>query len=88
MRFGDIKNQKNDVFSFAVASIFHNFAWKCPTRSSGALIDLKQIRIMHIGVFCSANADIDPDFSNSPVSSVSGWAATATCWCSEDAISD
>lgn len=62
MRFGDIKNQKKDVFSFAVASIFHNFARKCSTRSSGALIDLKQIRIMHIGVFCSANADIDPDF--------------------------
>ena len=59
---GDIKNQKNDVFSFAVASIFHNFAWKCSTRRSGALIDLKQIGIMHIGVFCSANADIDPDF--------------------------
>ena len=62
MRFGDIKNQKKDVFSFAVASIFHNFARKCSTRSSGALIDLKQIGIMHIGVFCSANADIDPDF--------------------------
>ena len=44
---------------------------------------------MHIGVFCSANADIDPDFFElTPQNTESGWAATATCWCSEDAISD